>query len=359
MSARATPGLEVLTPGLLNTVQDLGRFGFRRFGVGTAGAMDTVALRIGNVLLHNSEDAAGIEIQVFPFALRIAADMDIAVTGADCQARLDDIVLPPWWTTRARGGQTLRLDLPTVGARSYVTVAGGIDVPVVLESHSTNLRGGFGGQQGRALLSGDILPVCPLEQGQPERPLISLGAVPPGLILPAANQDAPPAAELGAELTVRVLRAGEYDRFDDASQRRLWTTAWRITSQSDRVAFRLSGPGLTLLEPIEMRSHGVMPGVVQVPPAGEPIIQMSDANTAGGYPKIAGVIEADLWRLGQARMGSQIRFVEVSYADAVAALDEIRRYLDDVHRMVSLQREAADRMAGQSSVRDSDFLGEA
>jgi biotin-dependent carboxylase-like uncharacterized protein len=348
VSAAAVPGLEVLTPGLLNTVQDLGRFGHRRFGVGTAGAMDTLALRVGNLLLGNPEDAAGIEVQVYPFALRIAADMDIAVTGADCQARLDDIVLPPSWTTRARSGQILRLDSPTVGARSYVTVAGGIAVPVVLGSHSTNLRGGFGGQQGRALLAGDILPVCPLDQSQPKRPPISLGAVPPGLILPAVNRDVPPAAGSGAELTVRVLRAGEYDRFNDASQQRFWTTAWRITAQSDRVAFRLGGPGLTLLEPIEMRSHGVMPGVVQVPPAGEPIIQMSDANTAGGYPKIAGVIEADLWRLGQARMGSRVRFIEVGYADAVAAVDEVRRYLDHIARTVSLQREAAGRIAGHS-----------
>ncbi len=337
MSVSATYGLEVLTPGILNTVQDLGRFGLRRLGVGTAGAMDKLALRVGNLLLGNSEDAAWIEVQVFPFALRIGADMDIAVTGADCRARLDDTALPPWWTTRARAGQILRLDPPTACARSYVTVAGGVDVPVVLGSRSTHLRGGFGGQEGRALQAGDLLPVSAAEA----QPAIALGAAPADLALPAAGE--------GAELVVRVLRAGEYDRFDDASQSRFWTTAWRITPQSDRAGFRLGGPGLTLLEPIEMRSHGVMPGVIQVPPAGEPIIQMSDANTAGGYPKIAGVIEADLWRLGQARLGSSLRFIEVGYTEATAALDEIRSYLDRLHRMVALQREAADRIVGPPS----------
>ena len=327
MSTEIAPALHIVTPGLLNTVQDLGRFGLRRFGVGVSGVMDPLALRVGNLLLGNSQDAAGIEVQVFPFALRFGADMDVAVTGADARPRLDEAVLPPWWAVNARAGQILRLEPPRVGSRAYVTVAGGVDVPVVLGSRSTHLRGGFGGWQGRALQEGDVLPVASASAGSS-----GLGAEPPDLALPGITK--------GADLTVRVVRAGEYDRFDRDSQERFWATSWRITPQSDRAGFRLAGPGLKLLETIEMRSHGVMPGVVQVPPAGEPIIQMSDANTAGGYPKIAGVIEADLWRLGQARLGSTVRFTEVNYAQAQAALSDIRRYLDSLQGFISLYGES-------------------
>jgi biotin-dependent carboxylase-like uncharacterized protein len=330
--------IEVITPGLINTIQDLGRFGLRRFGVGTSGVMDKLALRVGNILLGNPEGAAGIEVQIFPFALRFTTDMDFAVTGADCSARLDHVALPPWWATRARAGQVLHLDQPRSGARAYVTVAGGIDVPEVLGSRSTHLRGGFGGHEGRALRAGDRLPAA----NSISTVLVpgGLGAEPPVSALPL-NGDGP-------DLTIRVLRAGEYDRFDRVSQKRFWSTSWRITPQSDRGGFRLGGPALALAEIVEMRSHGVVTGVVQVPPAGEPIIQMSDANTAGGYPKIAGVIDADLWRLGQAPMGSRLRFKEVEYAEAVDALGQITRYLDRLRQLILLQNEAADRIAGLS-----------
>lgn len=333
-AADAVPGLEILAPGILNTVQDLGRFGLRRFGVSTSGAMDGLALQAGNALLGNAPGAAGLEIQVFPFALRFLVDTAFALTGADALARLDGVTLPPWWVTQARAGQVLRLEQPATGARAYLAVAGGVAVPEVLGSRSTHMRGGFGGHQGRALAQGDVLPVLPASARPP------IGAVPPELALPAATEGLRP-----GELPVRVIRAGEYDRFDTESQAAFWQTAWRITPQSDRGGFRLGGGALRLRETIEMRSHGVVAGVVQVPPAGAPIIQMSDANTAGGYPKIAGVIEADLWRLAQAPLGARLRFVEVDFKAAVDVMAQQRAYLQALRQQVQAMHAAADARA--------------
>jgi allophanate hydrolase subunit 2 len=135
-----------------------------------------------------------------------------------------------------------------------------------------------------------------------------------------------------------VLRAGEYDLFPAAAQESFWATNWKITHQSDRGGYRLAGQKLALDTPVEMRSYGLVAGIVQVPPSGQPIIQLSDANTAGGYPKIATVIEADLWRLGQARHGSFIRFIEVTYEEAVEAMTPVTAYLKQIRRGTNLYR---------------------
>ena len=135
-----------------------------------------------------------------------------------------------------------------------------------------------------------------------------------------------------------MLKAGEYDLFSAEMQERFWATEWKITHHSDRGGYRLSGSPLKLAAPVELRSYGLVAGIVQVPPSGEPIIQLSDANTAGGYPKIAAVIEADLWRLGQARLGSFIRFEEVAYEAAVEAMAPVADYVTRIRRTVDLYR---------------------
>ncbi|MGY8660753.1 biotin-dependent carboxyltransferase family protein [Bradyrhizobium sp. UFLA05-109] len=322
--------IEILTSHAFNTIQDHGRRGVRRFGVSTSGAMDPVALEAGNALLGNDGDAASIEVQTFPFRLRFNADVSFALTGADCDARLGQRAVPPWWCMRARAGDVLSISAPKRGARVYVSFEGGVDVPPVLGSRSTHLRAGFGGLEGRALQSGDVVPV-----GNPQRQSLSrveFGAEPPEVAI--AEPD--PAED--RILRVRVVRAGEHDLFSEEVQATFWSTRWKISAQSDRGGYRLSGAKLTLAAPVEMRSHGVVAGVVQVPPGGEPIIQMSDANTAGGYPKMAAVIQADLWRLGQARSGSFIAFSEVSYQDAVAAMAPVNDYIGRVRATADLYR---------------------
>jgi biotin-dependent carboxylase-like uncharacterized protein len=327
--------IEVLAAGALTTVQDRGRYGCLRWGVGTAGAMDGMALAAGNILLGNPRDCAAVEIQIFPFRVRFHEDCAFALTGADCDPRLDDLPLMPWSAHHARAGQELLLGPPHPGplraSRAYLCLPGGVDVPIVLNSRSTQLRGAIGGVEGRALRRGDTLraaapSVIPAQveiQG-------TLGLIPPAIALPLRRDGCP---------AVRVLPAAEYEGYTESSRAAFWRTEWKITPQSDRYGYRLSGEALQPNAPMEMRSHGIVPGVIQVPPDGQPIVQMRDAQPSGGYPKIGTVIEADLWRLGQAPIGGRIRFIETSWDEALAALDELQAWLAEATRQVALHRD--------------------
>jgi biotin-dependent carboxylase-like uncharacterized protein len=320
--------IEILSAGSLATVQDLGRTGALNLGVGTSGAMDPLALAAGNALLGNDEGAAAIEIPVFPFRVRFASATVFAVTGADCAARLDDAPVLPWWALRAEAGQVLSLSIPKQAtwpaSRAYLCLAGGIQVPVVLGSRSTQLRGAFGGHEGRPLRDGDMLPTTTETSGRTRH---GFGLVPPGLALPF---------EVDGLRAVRVLPAAEYDDFTPSAHDALWSGTWKITPQSDRYGYRLAGDELKPRRPMELRSHGIVPGVIQVPHSGQPIIQMRDAQPSGGYPKIGTVIEADLWRLGQAPIGSRIAFVRCNWHEAPTALAEVRGWLANARRLIEL-----------------------
>jgi 5-oxoprolinase (ATP-hydrolysing) subunit C len=328
--------IEILSATALASVQDLGRDGYLRYGVGTSGAMDRLALSVANILLGNPENSAAIEIPMFPFQVRFLEDIAFALTGADADAELDGRAVPPWWTLQARKGQVLSLGAPKYGARCYLAVAGGIDVPLVLGSRSTQLRGEFGGHAGRTLRQGDVLgAISSLERSELFKaiPAAGLGVEPPDFALALGDQES---AAQTTRTFVRVLPAAEYDCYEDASLQSFWNQDWKITSQSDRYGYRLAGEALVTKQTLEQRSHGIVPGVIQVPHSGQPIIQLRDAQPSGGYPKIGTVIEADMWRLGQARPGTQLRFVQTSYDDALAALDAVRNYLDKVARLVEL-----------------------
>jgi biotin-dependent carboxylase-like uncharacterized protein len=330
--------IEILSSTALATVQDQGRDGYLRYGVGTAGAMDRLALSVGNLLLGNPDDAAAIEIPMFPFRIRFLDDLAFAITGADCAAKLGDRPILPWWTAQASKGDVLTIGVPTSGTRCYLSLAGGVDVPVVLGSRSTQLRGQFGGYDGRQLQKGDVVRAA----GRDTAPALAesgrtagFGTVPPEYSLPRPL--AAPAAD-AAETVVRVLPAAEYECYQQASLDAFWREGWKVTPQSDRYGYRLAGPVLSATRAIEKRSHGIVPGVIQVPHNGQPIIQLRDAQPSGGYPKIGTVIEADLWRLAQARIGTKLRFVQTTYPEAVAALDEVERYLAKVRNLVGLFR---------------------
>ena len=330
--------IEILSASALASVQDLGRSGSLRYGVGTAGAMDPLALRVANLLLGNDENAAAVEVPIFPFQVRFSADCAFALTGADCAAQLDGRHLLPWWVHQARAGQELTLGLPQTGgqgsafraSRAYLAVQGGIDVPEVLGSRSTQLRGAFGGHEGRTLRQGDMLRFGAVDHLCP----VDFGLVPPAQALPL---------ERDGMVAARVLPAAEYRCFDEASRMAFWSGAWKITAQSDRYGYRLAGEALVPTATMEVLSHGIVPGVIQVPHSGQPIIQMRDAQPTGGYPKFGTVIEADLWRLGQAPIGSLVRFVECTWEEAVAALDETRAWLDQASRLIELHRWASAR----------------
>lgn len=326
--------IDVLSSSALATVQDLGRRGAFKWGVGCSGAMDPLALAAGNLLVGNPEGAAAIEMQVFPFDVRFDRRCRFAVTGADCAARLDNEPLLPWWVTRAEAGQVLKLGLPlnnkSRASRAYLCVAGGIDVPPVLGSRSTQLRGAFGGHEGRTLRQGDRLPVqMPLHAES----TTDFGIIPPVLSL---------SSEIDGAIAIRALPAAEYEEFTTESRAAFWQSPWRITPQADRYGYRFAGPTLTRASSTDLRSHGIVPGVIQVPHGGQPIVQMRDAQPSGGYPKIATVIDADLWRLGQAPIGSHIRFVETTWEEAIAAREAIDEWLRDVARAVRSSRSAME-----------------
>lgn len=303
--------IEILSSGALNAVQDLGRHGHLNIGVSRSGAMDSLALSSANLLVGNDEAAAGIEVNLFPFRLRFQSETRFACTGADALLKLEGRVMAPWWSRTARAGQTLVIEPPRRGVRSYLAFAGGIDVPLVMGSRSTDLKSGFGGLEGRGFRRGDVLPL-----GRDANALVPRHAVG---ILPR---------DLGAFwrelsercMTIRVLPAAEYEQFSDSARAAFGTVAYEVTRESNRMGYRLAGEPLALKQALELFSHGIVPGTVQVPPSGQPIIQLAEANTCGGYPKIATIIEADLWRLAQASVGSRVRFEVVQADVALAAL---------------------------------------
>ena len=291
--------------------------------------MDRFALEAGNALLGNEPGAAGIEVVHFPFRLRFHAGTSFSVTGAACAPALDGgPPLPPYWAHAAKAGQVLALGLPRAGARAYVTFAGGIDVPVVIGSRSTDQKCGFGGLEGRGLSRGDRLALFEGERAAIAGP--GLGAA------PVTRLPRP-----GEEVMLRVLEAAETSAFTAGSRQRFLDEGWLLTAEANRMGFRLQGSRLERDQATELLSHGIVPGTVQVPPAGQPIIQMADANTCGGYPKIATVIEADLGTLAQAPLGTRFRFAWTDWAAAREALRQRAAFLVELRATASLLRAAA------------------
>lgn len=308
--------IEMLDPAGHASVQDAGRFGWRHVGIGSNGAMDGLALATANLMLGNAPDAAAIEAPGLPLRLRFRADTAFALCGADAGATLAGRPLPANWRDVARAGEELALGHARRGVYTIIAVAGGVDVPPVLGSRATHLRGVFGGYHGRLLRPGDLLPVGASAAGAS-----AFGVAPPEKALPLPCEDA---------TLVRVLPAAEYEAFSEQARAALWSTPWRISAQSNRAGYRLLGPTLDLAEPIEMRSHGLVPGVIQGPAGGQPIIQLADAYTAGGYPKIGVVIEPDLWRIAQTPLGGALRFRRCDHAEALAAQDALDAHLNRI-----------------------------
>jgi 5-oxoprolinase (ATP-hydrolysing) subunit C len=313
--------LEVLSTPPMNSIQDLARPGYRGIGLCQGGAMDDLALSLANVMVGNGLESAGIEIQTFPVRLRATTEHLVAVTGAACTLRHRGQVLPPLWAIRLLSGDELLIERPISGARAYLAVAAGIDVQMILGSRSTDYKHRFGGFHGRDLRAGDLLPVSATAAAQRAD---DFGIVPPSHALAFAEEN-----EMGS-VSVRVIPGPEHDEFDCSSLEAFWTNEWTVTTMSDRMGSRLTGGKLVLAEPREMRSVGIIPGVIQVPPSGDPLVQLRDANAAGGYPRIGVVIRADLWRIAQARPGTTLRFHKTARHQAVAADKHNRDFVERV-----------------------------
>lgn len=302
--------IEVLSSGALNLVQDLGRQKSMHMGVSASGAMDAPALRLANWLIGNDTGAAGLELSVFPFRMRFEGDIAFSCTGAHCRITLDDQPIPSWTKCRARAGQRLVIERPVLGVRAYLAFEGGIDVPEMLGSRSTDLKAGFGGHEGRGLKRSDHLNVISVTS--------HIGKVVP-TIAPSDRLLLKKELANGC-VSVRVLPAAEFGQFTEEAIQAFYSTPYEVTPEANRVGYRLKGVPLHTYQRLELRSHGIAPGTVQVPPAGQPIVQLAEANTCGGYPKIATVIESDLWRLAQTPVGCAIQFIPVTSNDGAAAI---------------------------------------
>jgi antagonist of KipI len=301
--------MRVLEPGLLTTVQDLGRPGHAHLGVSAAGAADPISLRIGNRLVGNPDGAAALEMTLTGVTIRFEAPALVALTGADFGPRFEigprgSRQAPAWTALAVEADDVLVIGATRSGARAYLCVRGGIATPPALDSRSTHLATGLGGLEGRALRRGDRL---------------AIGGIPTAR--PGALRVAP--AELHAVLFRRELRVTQglqWERFTPAARQRLMESPYEVTEESDRAGLRLAGPPLQCADAAASLTEGVSAGVVQVPGNGQPIVLFVDQQTTGGYPKIAAVIAADLPALGQLRPRQSIRFQRVDLAAARALL---------------------------------------
>lgn len=309
--------LSILKPGLLTTVQDLGRFGYQQNGIIVSGAMDALALRVANRLVGNDETAAGLEITLLGPRIRFEAAHLIALTGAHLAPTLNGQPVAGNRAVWVAAGTELAFGPAGAGCRAYLAVAGGVAVPLVLGSRSTYLRAGFGGHEGRALRAGDVLPVG---AASPVGKQLKQQLARPGAAWAAASFTPGPTLcpRPLFRPVLRAVRGPEYAQFAAASQRALWQEPFTITPAADRMGYRLHGPPLVRPEETELLSSAVTFGTVQVPAGGQPIVLLADHQTTGGYPRLAQVVSVDWPALAQAAPGQQLRFQEVSVAEAQA-----------------------------------------
>jgi len=317
----------VRSAGFVTSVQDLGRTGFRQSGVSVGGALDPHALRVANALVGNDDNAAGIEATLGTARLQFEDERAVAWCGGNFTVRINDDELPPGHVGLVAKNEALTMVAANDGGRAWLAISGGIDVPLVLGSRSTDLRGNFGGHEGRALRDDDVISLF-TKRRFPSRPPEKEGdlqTVPPWI----SDWSAPTswAATPHRERSLRIVRGAHWDRFTPEAQsslvtNSLFTNSFVVTPDSDRMGARLDGPELKRIDATDLLSEAVAPGTLQVPPNGKPILLLGDCQTIGGYPKIAHVITVDLPIAAQLWPGDPVRFHEVSLAEAQDLLRE-------------------------------------
>jgi antagonist of KipI len=329
--------LRIVKPGLLTTVQDGGRRGLQHLGVVPCGAMDRVALALANALVGNDAGEAVLEITLLGPQIELEEDSLVALCGAQFEASAGDGDLPGDRPVFLQAGMRLNLRRAVRGTRAYLAVAGGIAVEPLLGSRSTYLPARFGGLEGRALLAGDSLPLAPdaarLAAGRYERlaaratsrkGVHSVRWSAPALTLPEHEP-----------IVLHAMPGRHHDEFDAASQRAFYDSLWRVSPDSNRMGFRLSGATLARPQGGEILSEPTCLGTVQVPANGAPIVLMADHQTTGGYPKIAEVAGADVPRLAQLAPGGTLRFALCTLAQALELRRALKTRMDAALRAIS------------------------
>jgi biotin-dependent carboxylase-like uncharacterized protein len=308
LKMKQIPSLEVLQPGVLTTVQDLGRYGFSQFGVPPSGALDAFSLRVGNLLVGNPEGNACLEITLMGLKLKVLREIVIAITGGDLSPTLNGEGLEMWKTHLVIEGDLIEFKGVRRGCRAYLAICGGFDVPPLMESKSTYLSGKFGGYEGRPLRRGDILFTSDVP--------VSWGRL--GLRFP---KEAIPSIE--KEAILRVILGPQDDQFTERGMKTFSSSLYRVTPQCDRMGLRLDGPQIERQPDVEesIISEGLVPGSIQVPGDGKPIIILTELVT-GGYTKIATVISTDLPKVAQLKPGDRVCFKPISIEEAHHLLRE-------------------------------------
>jgi antagonist of KipI len=296
--------IRVVDPGPQTTVQDAGRTGHMRYGIPPSGPVDRASFVLANRLVGNPDGAAALEFTLIGPRLLAEALCSIAVTGADAPVILNDSPTPAWTTLSLAAGDVVRIGAARAGVRGYVAVAGGIDIPRVLGSRATYLRGRMGGVHGRALARDDRLP---------------LGSAPTPRRRTVRAESRP---QWGGEAVLRVVLGPQADRFTDEGIAAFLGSTYEVLPQSDRMGARLSGARIAHARGHDIISDGIALGAVQVPGDGQPIVLLMDRQSTGGYTKIATVCSFDIARVGQAKPGQRMRFTAVDVATAHRLLRE-------------------------------------
>lgn len=302
--------ITVIKPGLLSSFHDMGRFGYQHLGVSAGGAMDSRAHRLANLLVGNPKSEATLEVTLAGPTLRFDAAACIAISGANLSPTLNNEPVPNNRPLIIRPNDILAFGARVSGTRAYIAWNGGIDLPIVLGSRSTYLRGGFGGFHGRALRKDDVFALragLDTTRHNLERLEEDLWRI--KVYLPAILGQMPRSA-------IRVMRSAHTNWFTDESVQEFFSSEYRVSAASDRMGYRLEGKTLEMKSAAQMLSEATCFGSIQVPPDGKPIVLMADRQTTGGYPKIAHVATVDLSTLAQYMPGEALRFVEIGLPQA-------------------------------------------
>jgi antagonist of KipI len=300
--------MRVISPGFLTTVQDAGRPGYAHLGVSASGAADQLSLRLGNLLVGNPAHSAALEMTLVGGVFEFESPCMVALTGSDFGATLDGREVPLWHSVYVAAGQVLRCGPTKRGARCYVCIRGGIDVPAVLGSASTHVATSLGGFGGRALKAGDVL-LCKTLQEKPSH-------VPQRVKRIVLDR-------IAFREKIRVIAGPQIDLFPEGVRSLFTSSQYRVTEEADRMGLRLSGPPLRGPGAHDILTEGVPLGAIQVPRDGEPIILFVEHQTTGGYPKIATVISTDIHAVGQLRPRDTVTFEFVSVEQAVRLLAQL------------------------------------
>ena len=297
--------IKILDAGLLTTVQDLGRYGFQRYGVSASGVMDEYSAKIANKLVGNKVGEAVLETTLKGVQIEFLQNTAVAITGGNCDVTLNGTKIELWQSYLVNRGDILKMGICRSGLRNYLAFAGGIDVPIIMNSKSTNLKAKVGGFNGRKLMIGDVLSVG---VGSLETPLTLNKHY-----IPTYSKD----------IKVGVILGQQDDHFTEAGIKTFLNETYTVTQESDRMGIRLSSVSGATIEHkngADIISDGITFGAIQVPGSGQPIVMMADRQTTGGYTKIGNVISSDLAKLAQATPGTKVKFVEYTLEQAVQAI---------------------------------------